>query len=1347
MAESHKAYTFGVEDNSGPVAIITPADQRTVVGALVKMDGRASFDRDGNPNGGELTYYWSFSQIPIGSQVALEGFQYLEPDHSVVSFAPDIPGIYEAQLVVNDGGLTSAPTTGRSDVRIIIVPNNQGIIPDAAWIWNYLSDFWKLVEDRERFEVFWSASIQIVASEMLKLWQVDYNKSIQDIQEVFQRRWLNYSPTIELDPLQLTGILADETAGVRAATFVIDPDTCITDADQPDFFNLVSIFKEEGSFVTTEYNSPVSTGRILSVLGRSFTMARSNDKTLADNLGDDGATAAAGDVFGGSGFDAAQVGHELKILNGADRGTYIITSTSIDEEFCNVENTDGSPVAFTATAANLLYSVCPPEQNISCFFADQKTVPTATAERPWRFLPTLITTEYDLEAEGVCGGDILELEITREDYNLSATLRVQVVCSDRGRVGFTYNLADLEDGIASGGLQEADQEALAAALQVKGLTRDVNGVLQYTLEAAAVKQAVESVFWKRTWLETELTPTTSIDVGAFTIRIKPQRIIRNGRIAVHEDTESIPVLQEYIRQPDIADQNGELFVVSRSGELHAIDHEPHVLVENLDFIIDDEATIVGFANLEQNLDEITIPRGDLIDRNIQPGDKLTVQVGSTFQEYDIRDILTSERMRVYPIPSSTETSIPFTLDRRIPGKFIRFVQGTFGLTNPCPANLWAELTYLSNSDNIEKNFGVLVGVKRDTLRRTAAQAPYRSVVAGLMFALTKGPAVENLRLSSQILLGLPFAENAGIITEINPTYRQREDGSPLYGRILIEARDKNNNPIGITNIYQYPQGRQLVDASDPSGFIPATPNEAGLAINPTTGVEYVVGDYVTQFAVLSKGVEVRDYIGDPDYITQQVEQGTTSALLTQYHSFSLRINADLTTPSDVDFTSEFVSRARPHYTKLSAGLLKVVEDIIEIEDSIIFGRPFLFYDTPSYGLPVAVKMDAGSGDDDILQVEGVMYARYVYGTDLATTQGSLQVSSASGGFLNAGTLQSFDSPLLRSGDLLAIEEGDNAGQYPVNTVDGDTALTVTYGGTFSTKTDQRFRVYRPIKNTIFQGDVSVVISSDTLGIDSGTFSAGVSDGDILTFNGPGLDASRIYTIKEHLPGTQQLRVTPTIKEPSGLYTGTIWREGILTEHLGNAPTDNPHTVNLTLNNNKVQFVAGSSDLDQLSFMRPGYTLTIDSTSQPFVLLDFKPSTLEAWVTPAPSATSAGEACRISNPTRANTPITLEILDRIPDESLVLELRLPAGGLDLTTVAASDTVGTVSGEDFDALGIKPGDFLVILSGSDSNIDVGYGSGVFPILELPSTTTLRLTRSLTVTNAAPGIQYGIRRSKVL
>ena len=240
---------------------------------------------------------------------------------------------------------------------------------------------------------------------------------------------------------------------------------------------------------------------------------------------------------------------------------------------------------------------------------------------------------------------------------------------------------------------------------------------------------------------------------------------------------------------------------------------------------------------------------------------------------------------------------------------------------------------------------------------------------------------------------------------------------------LTGTASGGGNPIGVTNIYLIPQGRQLEDPNDPDAWIPATPNESGIAINPETGTEYVVGDSVEKFAVLSKGVEISDYLSDPDVIEVFVEQGDLSALINQYHTFYLRINADVTTPSDISLITEFIRRAKPAHARLLAGMVKVIEDVIEIEDVLIFGRALDGYDAISLGLPRALKYDSGSMDTALFTVGGTMYARYLTGNDLATTQGSLQVSSADGGFINTRSGQSHDSPYLRAGDRFRILDG------------------------------------------------------------------------------------------------------------------------------------------------------------------------------------------------------------------------------------------------------------------------------------------------------------------------------------
>lgn len=1332
-----QGYTFDIEDNTGPRAVITPAQQESVIGAVVKMDGRASFDTATNPSG-ILNYHWSFSRVPIGSQVEQEGFISLDPDSTVVTFSPDVTGFYEVQLIVDDGSIDSPPFIGGVDISVIVVPNNKGIVPDASFMWKYLADFWSRVEEKAKFDVFWSSAIQIVSAELLKQYQYDYNKSIRDIQKVFQKRWINYASGVVFDRAKVTGILAEDQAGTRASTSLLDTTSAAPLYVQPDFSNLVIVPIAEGNFVTTSFDRPVLPGRVIHVAGRSFTMVRSNNGVKAINEGVDGIAAAGTGDFAGSGFEADYVGYHLRILSGLNKGTYIV-DTFVDSANLTVTNLDASPTSFSAET-DISYTVVPATNSISNLFSDLKEIATGQAGQLWRFSSTVVSSEYDFEEQGVSVGDVLEVELTRIDLNLVSKIYFQVVGVDRSKLSFVFNLDDLVDGTPSRSISKQAQIDLAGALQVTGLMVDNTGTLRYALEADIINKTVSSRAFKRTFFETEITTETEIDLGAFKIKARPIRVIRNSRIAIDSEIVSVPVLQEYIRQPDLAELDGVTQVVDRNGKMYPIDHQPYVLSENLDYVLDDESQITGYAITTQNSDLISIPRGDLIDRSIQSGDTLTLITGATQQVYSIRKVIDPETVRVFPIPVATASDISFRLTRRVAGKFIRFTNSIFSKTNRCPDRLWAELTYFSNDSNIEANFGVLVGVRRDDLIKRGVQAPYKSVVEGLMYALVRGPVQENLRLSAQILLGLPFAVNSGVIIEINPSFRIRNDGSPLYGRILVEARDRNDKKIGITDVYLYPQGRQIDDPNNPGTWIPATPNEAGIATNPDTGVEYKIGDRVNKFAVLSKGVEVSDYLSDTALTSRLIEQGTLEALITQYHAFKLRINSDITTPSDIDLTTEFIKTAKPHYVKISAGLLKIIEDFVEIEDSLIFKLFFNFFNNPTFSLPTATKFDKGLGETPFITVEGVMYSRYVTGGDLDTTFGSVDVFSTIGGFVTATGSNFYDTPFIRAGDLLVIESGPNAGPYSVSAVVNDNTLTLSGPPSFQTLLDQKFNLYRPVKNPIFARNVTVVNGSPNITLQAGGFSAGIAVGDILTFSGGALNSSRQYKIADFDGGTAAI-LNGNVVETGGTYAGYVWREGLVTKYLLNTDVATPFTAGFTSGNAGVVFVGGSSDLTQLSFIK--INDVIIRGADVFTVIDYNPATLTAYVTPTPGFSAAAQAVKIWRPYKAATVISDDILDRMPEESLFLTMRLLAGDQDLTTTSASADVTTVSGENFVTLGVLPGDFLVVLAGADSTVDIGYGAGIYPIRNMPSATSLRLTRALTVTNAAPGIRYGIQR----
>ena len=87
--------------NSKPVAIAEP-DQTVPIGSTVQLDGSNSNDVDGDP----LTYLWALIAMPTGSTAVLSDSTFVNP-----TFVADLPGIYVAQLIVNDGHEDSDPAT------------------------------------------------------------------------------------------------------------------------------------------------------------------------------------------------------------------------------------------------------------------------------------------------------------------------------------------------------------------------------------------------------------------------------------------------------------------------------------------------------------------------------------------------------------------------------------------------------------------------------------------------------------------------------------------------------------------------------------------------------------------------------------------------------------------------------------------------------------------------------------------------------------------------------------------------------------------------------------------------------------------------------------------------------------------------------------------------------------------------------------------------------------------------------------------------------------------------------------------------------------------------------------
>ena len=102
--------------NSAPVAN-AGADISVIAGRSVTLAGDASSDVDGDA----LTYSWALIQRPAGSGAVLNS-----PSSVAPSFGADRPGVYIAQLIVNDGSVDSAPDT------VTITTGNTRPVADAG---------------------------------------------------------------------------------------------------------------------------------------------------------------------------------------------------------------------------------------------------------------------------------------------------------------------------------------------------------------------------------------------------------------------------------------------------------------------------------------------------------------------------------------------------------------------------------------------------------------------------------------------------------------------------------------------------------------------------------------------------------------------------------------------------------------------------------------------------------------------------------------------------------------------------------------------------------------------------------------------------------------------------------------------------------------------------------------------------------------------------------------------------------------------------------------------------------------------------------------------------------------
>lgn len=1170
-----------VAEKGLPVAVAVASPSSGVIGAVVKLDGRAST----SPDGGALTYRWEFLSVPIGSMTASEGFRLVEDDGGLVTFSPDKVGEYTARLTVSNG-TDESTTVVRSSIRAILVPDGRGIVPDGKFVWSFIRDVWQQVEDREVFETLWSALIQISGAELLKAYQVDFNKSIRDIQDLFQRRWLSYQPRFEMVEEDLTYILGKELAGVGASTGPLGgfAKAIVLSNSELLVVRGTVLPSVRGRLEILYSEAPENVGKY-EVAGASASGTGYRLTTLLPNATSDKISSATTVVFG---FRSLQwevtsatpphVGDYIQIPTGVSSGFYRIVSivgTTVMVDKAPAGSSSGTtaslhrPVGIQVSppaqvTTNLVLLPYTPSMEVSALSAgrvlvvggqsftisratvDMKQDPPVVAVTvleqevtpgltglPWRLASTVASSSQDFEALGVSPGDLLLVDVINDASSSSVEVRAQIVGVSGSRFSFVPTVEPLTPGVVPSVPSTTTYEVLQA-LGIPYSTMSADGTLVLEGDAKLVVDAVSTQLFARTYFNKERTPTTPFEVEGGLFYLKPKAVIRNRKIPVDETLRSVPTLQEWIVQPETVEENGSIYQV-RGERRFLLKNAPVGLIENNDYVIDGQVAYAGPMTFRPGSNVIKADGMDFVDRNVAPGDVLVLNSPPTLAaEYRITAVRSDGSLVLATtIPSyqtSTVTS-DVVLRRRKGGTFLRIVPNGFTAKKPIPERLWAEVSYFDNRDAIESNFGILVGLSKADLEAVSSSINYRQAVAGLMYAYTRGSSLSRLRLGAQILLGLPFSEHRGVIRSIEEDYRLGPDGAPVLGRILVEDTDADGLSLGTLRVYTYP--------------IDVTSELAGIETNPATGKAYAVGDSVDLFVALAKGVEILDYISKP-----LAADSPARSLLQQFHSFRLRANDNIFSLSEVALVSSFLKKITPSYVAFILQSASEFADSVAVRDSIslsIGNTAQAVADNPCFGLTSALMYDQSnfSGRKGVFWDEG-LFQVFRGGEDLSTTAGSATVSIPSGGLLAPGF---GEGPVVRAGDILHVLSGTAMGKYPIV---GVGAASLDLSAPFpTTGTALSFSILHPVSAELRRGQASTT-NEPSLGVavvEGGLVRDGVSPGDLFVYD-DGLEVVRhtVVEVRSSFVGGVQTWDTVAVTPRFGL-TGPgnyrIYREALL----------------------------------------------------------------------------------------------------------------------------------------------------------------------------------------------------------
>jgi hypothetical protein len=204
--------------------------------------------------------------------------------------------------------------------------------------------------------------------------------------------------------------------------------------------------------------------------------------------------------------------------------------------------------------------------------------------------------------------------------------------------------------------------------------------------------------------------------------------------------------------------------------------------------------------------------------------------------------------------------------------------------------VWAE--YVAYDERLLSDiYGANVGVVGDS------SEDYKTRLRGLYYAYFRGPRRADIRTGVHLLLGLPVADLAGTVQELETDY------TGLLTRIRVADKD-----------YTFPKN---------------------------IGTELQMGDAVAQFQPLCRGVEVVDWITDPYWWTRHAGLHE----LQKYHTFELQAETEAPDLKGLPFALSFIANIAPTWKRPFFSAVTRAADDIEVGDDIAFRAVLKLWDT------------------------------------------------------------------------------------------------------------------------------------------------------------------------------------------------------------------------------------------------------------------------------------------------------------------------------------------------------------------------------------------------------------------